>query len=103
MLALIAGLRQIGLRFAEAGPAPTSGPLAGRALVLTGTLPGLTREEATELIQAAGGRVTSSVSRQTDYLIAGESPGSKLEKAQRLGVAVLDEAGLRGLLGQQAQ
>jgi len=99
MLALIADLRAIGLRFAEAGPAPTSGPLAGRTVVLTGTLPTLTREQATERIQAAGGRVTSSVSKKTDYLVAGEAPGSKLEKATRLEVSVLDEDGLLKLLG----
>jgi DNA ligase (NAD+) len=98
MLALIEDLREIGLRFAEAGPAPTSGPLAGNTLVLTGTLPTLSREEATERIQAAGGRVTSSVSKKTDYLVAGDSPGSKLEKAERMEVAVLDERGLLDLL-----
>src|SRR5262249_35598081 len=63
MMALIADLREIGLCFAEAGPAPTSGPLAGKIVVLTGTLPTLSREEATERIQAAGGRVTSAVSK----------------------------------------
>jgi DNA ligase (NAD+) len=68
-------------------------------LVLTGSLPEWSREEATERISAAGGRVTGSVSKKTDYLVAGESPGSKLEKAERLKVAVLDEAGLRELLG----
>jgi DNA ligase (NAD+) len=66
--------------------------------VLTGTLPELTREQATELIMRAGGRVTGSVSRKTDYLVAGEAAGSKLASAERLGVAVLDEAGLRELL-----
>ena len=66
--------------------------------MLTGTLPTLTREQATELILAAGGRVTSSVSRRTDYVVAGEAAGSKLEKAERLGVPVLDEAGLQALL-----
>jgi DNA ligase (NAD+) len=98
MLGLIGELRELGLCFAEAGPAPASGPLAGRALVLTGTLPSLSREQATERILAAGGRVTGSVSAKTDYLVAGESPGSKLAKAERLGVAVLDEAGLLALL-----
>lgn len=98
MRRLIADLRAIGLRFHEEGPAPSEGPLAERTLVLTGTLPELSREAATERILAAGGRVTSSVSKKTDYLVAGESPGSKLEKAERLGVAVLDEAGLLALL-----
>jgi DNA ligase (NAD+) len=100
MEGVIEDLRGIGLRFAEAGPPPSEGPLAGKTLVLTGTLPHWTREEATERIQAAGGRVTSSVSKKTDYLLAGESAGSKLEKATRLGVPVLDEDGLRELLAQ---
>ncbi len=98
MRALIEGLREIGLRFAEEGPPPSQGPLAGKTLVLTGSLPELAREQATERILAAGGRVTGSVSKKTDYLLAGESPGSKLEKAQRLGVAVIDEAQLLALL-----
>jgi DNA ligase (NAD+) len=71
--------------------------------VLTGPLPSLSREQATEMIQAAGGRVASSVSKSTDLLVAGDSAGSKLEKAQRLGVPVADEQGLRALLGQAAQ
>ena len=99
MRELIADLRQIGLRFEEAGPAPSEGPLAERTLVLTGTLPELSREAATQRILAAGGRVSTSVSKKTDYVVAGDSPGSKLEKAQRLGVTVLDEAGLLELLG----
>jgi DNA ligase (NAD+) len=98
MLALIADLRAIGLRFAEAGPAPRSGSLSGKVVVLTGTLPTLTREQATERIQAAGGRVTSAVSKETDYLVAGEASGSKLQKAKRLLVPVLDEDGLIDLL-----
>ncbi len=100
MTALIADLRAIGLRFADDGPAPSEGPLADKTLVLTGTLPQWSREQATERIMAAGGRVTTSVSKKTDYVIAGESAGSKLAKAERLGVPVLDEAGLRELLGQ---
>jgi DNA ligase (NAD+) len=99
MREVIADLRLLGLRFAEEGPLPSEGPLAGKTLVLTGTLPDLTREQATERIQAAGGRVTSSISKKTDYLVAGESAGSKLEKARRLQVPVLDEDGLLRLLG----
>jgi DNA ligase (NAD+) len=98
MRALIAALREVGLHFESEGPPPNEGPLAGRTFVLTGTLPDLTREQATERITAAGGRVTSSVSKKTDYVVAGASPGTKLEKAERLGVAVLDEPGLLGLL-----
>jgi DNA ligase (NAD+) len=93
-------LRKAGLRFEEEGPPPGEGPLAGITFVLTGTLPTLTREAATELIQAAGGRVTSSVSKKTDYVVAGDSAGSKLEKAERLAVSVLDEPGLLALLGR---
>jgi DNA ligase (NAD+) len=100
MLDLIADLRALGLRFHEEGPLPSEGPLADRTFVLTGSLPQLSREQASERILAAGGRVTGSVSKKTDYLLAGESPGSKLEKAQRLGVAVIDEAGLLGLLAR---
>ena len=95
MRELIADLREQGLQFEEEGPPPGEGPLAGKTLVLTGTLPTLTREQATEMIVAAGGKVTGSVSRKTDYVVAGESAGSKLAQAERLGVAVLDEAGLR--------
>jgi DNA ligase (NAD+) len=98
MRTLIADLREVGLRFAEEGPTPSEGPLADRSIVLTGSLPQWSREIATERILAAGGRVTGSVSKKTDYVVAGESPGSKLEKAERLGVPVLDEAGLRALL-----
>jgi DNA ligase (NAD+) len=94
---LIAELRGV-LRFEEEGPAPGEGPLAGKTFVLTGTLPDLTREQAQERITAAGGKVTGSVSKKTDYVVAGASPGSKLEKAERLGVPVLDEAGLLALL-----
>lgn len=98
MRRLIARLREVGLRFHEEGPPPSQGPLAGQTLVLTGSMPEWSREEAAERIMAAGGRVTGSVSKKTDYVVAGESPGTKLEKAERLGVRVLDEAGLRKLL-----
>jgi DNA ligase (NAD+) len=98
MRELVADLRGLGLTFEEEGPPPGEGPLAGKTFVLTGTLPDLTREEATERITQAGGRVTGSVSKKTDYVVAGDSPGSKLAKAERLGVAVLDEPGLLALL-----
>ena len=98
MRALIDDLKGLGLRFEEEGPPPGEGPLAGQTFVLTGTLPTLTREQATEMILAAGGRVTGSVSRKTAYVVAGDSPGSKLANAERLGVTVLDEDGFRALV-----
>jgi len=78
-------------------------PLAGKTVVLTGTLPTLSREAAKELLEAAGAKVSGSVSKKTDYVIAGADPGSKLSKAQELGVPVLDEAGLRALLAARAE
>ena len=66
--------------------------------MLTGTLPSLTRDEATELIVAAGGKVSGSVSKKTDYVVAGDEAGSKLAKAEQLGIPILDEAALRTLL-----
>jgi DNA ligase (NAD+) len=95
---LIEDLRREGVTLELEGPPPGEGPLAGKTFVLTGTLPDLTREQASERIVAAGGRVTSSVSKKTDYVVAGENAGSKLTKAESLGVAVLDEPGLLGLL-----
>ena len=76
--------------------------LEGLSFVLTGTLPNLTREDAKAKIEAAGGRVSGSVSKKTDYVVAGEDAGSKLTKAQELGVKVLHEAGLVEMLGGAA-
>jgi DNA ligase (NAD+) len=74
------------------------GRLAGQSFVLTGTLPSLSRSQAQALIEAAGGKVIGSVSRKTSWVVAGEEAGSKLAKAETLGVAVLDQAGLLALL-----
>ncbi len=75
-----------------------TGPLDGKTLVLTGTLKGMTRHQAKEMIAAAGGKVSGSVSRNTSYVVAGESPGSKLQRANDLGVPVIDEAGFKELI-----
>ena len=75
-------------------------PLAGKTFVLTGTLRSLTRDAARERIEALGGRVTSSVTRKTDYVVIGEAAGSKADDARRLGVATLDEAAFLNLTGQ---
>ncbi|HZC12687.1 MAG TPA: NAD-dependent DNA ligase LigA, partial [Thermoleophilaceae bacterium] len=96
---LIDHLRKAGLKMEEEGePPPMDGPLVGKTVVLTGTLPNLTRPEATARIEAAGGKVTGSVSKNTDYLVAGEDPGTKLTKAQELGTEILDEDGLLELV-----
>ncbi|MFN4148974.1 MAG: NAD-dependent DNA ligase LigA, partial [Rhodocyclaceae bacterium] len=95
---VIAALRAAGVRWSEsvrpAGPAP----LSGKTFVLTGTLPTLSREEAKALIEAAGGKVSGSVSAKTDYVVVGADPGSKFAKAQELGIKMLDEARLKELL-----
>jgi DNA ligase (NAD+) len=97
-LALVERLRGFGLTFtAERRVRGTA--LEGLTFVLTGTLPTLTREEAKERIEAAGGKVSGSVSKKTNYVVAGDEAGSKLDKATQLGVAVLDEAGLLAVLG----
>ena len=97
--ALVAELRELGLRF-EAGPEerPVEGPLSGSTYVVTGTLEGFSRDEARKALEAKGAKVADSVSKKTTGLIAGESPGSKLAKAEQLGVPVLDEAALKKLL-----
>ena len=78
--------------------APTDDTLSGKLFVLTGTLAGYTRDEARAAIEARGGRVTSSVSKKTNYVVAGEEAGSKLDKAQELGVTVIDEEAFKKLL-----
>ncbi len=97
--ALVEELEQLGLRF-EAGPEerPVEGPLTGSTYVVTGTLEGFTREEARKALEERGAKVADSVSKKTTGVIAGESPGSKLAKAEQLGVPVLDEAALKKLL-----
>lgn len=93
--ALIAKLRARGLRFDEPNAVQADGPLTGATVVITGTLPSLSRGEATALVERAGGRVTSSVSKKTSFVVAGDEAGSKLDKALELGVDVIDEAELR--------
>ena len=98
-LEVVKKLRAAGVHWPEStGLQQSAGILAGKTLVLTGTLPTLTRDAAKEKIEAAGGKVAGSVSKKTDYVVAGEEAGSKLAKAQELGVTILDEAGLLGLL-----
>ena len=96
---VIEQLRACGVHWEEGAPAPrTALPLAGKTVVLTGTLPTLSRDEAKDLLEAAGAKVAGSVSKKTDYMIAGAEAGSKLDKARELGVAVLDEDGMKELL-----
>ena len=107
--AIVDKWRAAGVQLAQEGwvvppvrEAAAGGLLAGVTVVLTGTLPGYTREEAAEAIEALGGKVSGSVSKKTGFVVAGESPGSKLDKAASLGVPVLDEDGLRVLLSEGA-
>ena len=96
-------LRACGLLWEEGAPAERAVlPLAGLTFVLTGTFPTLSRDQAKELLEAAGAKVAGSVSKKTSYVVAGEEAGSKLTKAQELGVTVIDEAGMLALLNAQA-
>jgi DNA ligase (NAD+) len=98
---VVDAIRAVGVRWEEGAPRPVGkGPLAGKTFVITGTLPGLSRDEAKAMIVAAGGKVSGSVSKKTDYLVLGAEPGSKLADAERLGVAIIDAAALRALVGR---
>ena len=94
---LIAKLKRAGVRTSE-DREPTAGPLSGKTFVITGTLETMSRDEASRRLAALGAKVASSVSKRTDYVVAGDNPGSKLAKAEQLGVEILDEAGLLALL-----
>jgi DNA ligase (NAD+) len=96
--ALLERLRQAGVQFNYESTRPKGGPLEGKIFVLTGTLPTLTRDEAKELIERAGGKVSGSVSKKTSYVVAGDEAGTKLTKAQELGVQILTEEDLKKLL-----
>jgi len=96
---VIQRLQAVGVQWPQnESPVATAQALAGKTFVLTGTLSGMTRDDAKARLQALGAKVSNSVSRKTDYVVAGEKAGSKLEKARTLGINVIDEAGLLGLL-----
>ncbi|HEV8600532.1 MAG TPA: NAD-dependent DNA ligase LigA [Gemmatimonadales bacterium] len=99
---LLERLEEAGLTLSEPQALHRGGPLAGKSYVLTGVLPTLSRGEATALVEAAGGRVTGSISKQTDALVAGEAAGGKLEKARALGIEIIDEAELLRRVGGAA-
>jgi len=97
--ALIEELREAGVRMEDPEPErPPEGPLSGKTIVLTGGLESMSRDEAQRAAEAAGAKVTSSVSKKTDFVVAGAEAGSKLAKAKELGVKVLDEAEFAALL-----
>jgi DNA ligase (NAD+) len=98
-LEVVQQLRQLGVRWSEGpGERAAEKALSGKTFVLTGTLPRMTRDQAKELIESAGGKVTGSVSKKTDYVVAGMDPGGKYDKARELGVTVLDEGALLKLV-----
>jgi DNA ligase (NAD+) len=98
---VIRALLDAGVQWKEVAKARADRPLQGQTFVLTGTLSAMTREEAKARLQALGGKVTGSVSKNTRYVVAGVDPGSKLGKARELGVEVLDEAAFLRLIGDQ--
>jgi DNA ligase (NAD+) len=101
---VIQSMQNLGVTWPEtSGKQRAAGVLLGKVLVLTGTLPNLSRDAAQAMIEAAGGKVSGSVSKKTDYVVAGAEAGSKLDKAQDLNVAIIDEAGLLGLLATKSE
>ena len=98
--AIVDRLRASGVHWPDVEVAPQTSRLQGKTVVLTGTLPTLSRDAAQALVEAAGGKVSGSVSKKTDFVVAGSDAGSKLAKAQELGITVLDEAGLQALLAE---
>jgi DNA ligase (NAD+) len=100
---LLQKLADNGVKIVVPGATPTSQPLAGKYVVFTGKLDGLTRSEATRLVEQAGGRVASNISQSTDYVVAGSNPGAKLEKARELGVTILTEEAFRTLLSNDPE
>jgi DNA ligase (NAD+) len=98
---LIERLEAHGVDFARSEEGRPTGPLAGKTFVLTGSLEGWSRSQAQAAIERLGGRVTGSVSKKTDYVVAGEKPGSKLDKARKAGVQVLDEMAFGKLIGER--
>jgi DNA ligase (NAD+) len=97
---LVRKLGEVGVTTTQEREAPVPQTLAGKVVVITGTLPSLSREAARALVVRHGGRVTSTVSRKTDYVVVGEAPGSKADDARRLGVKTIDEAELMALVGR---
>ncbi len=97
---LVEQLRAVGVHWSEQESENLPKPMLGRTFVLTGTLPNLTRDQAAQMIEAKGGKVAGSVSKKTCYVVAGEEAGSKLTKAEELGITILDEAGLQKLLSE---
>ena len=98
---IITALKEAGLTMAEETPSQTDASLAGKTFVLTGTLPSMGRREAKALLESRGAKVSGSVSKKTDYVVAGENPGSKAEKAASLGVPIIDEQTLLSMTGQR--